>query len=234
MPQPLLKNLFSHWHKPFGDFQTSSEEFYRSVESGLKRRQIPKISISRVEWHEGGVLSAKREYLRVTRQKLAFDCCAAPFGTGFFFSWWLGEKRPSRVLCWFLLALFAVLLFFVRRLVIKHHVIPSELYRYLPPFVLGWFVMIATVVVVFLLYLLTTNAADMDWDDPIIAVPIVGFLYERFFRPETYYRTDTMLMFQSSVQSAVSEAIDALTTAKGLRALTDEEKKPILRDFLRR
>jgi len=234
MPQSLLANIISHWHKPFGDFQASSDEFYRSVESGLDRRQLPRISVSRVKWHEGGVLSARREYLRVARQKVAFDCCAAPFGTGFFFSWWLGEKRPSRVVCWLLLLLFAALAFFLWRLCFTHLVIPRELARRVPPFLISWLLVIAIAALVFFLYLLTTKAADMDWDDPIIAVPILGFVYEKFLRPETYYQTDTILMFQSAVHSAVCEAIDALTTARGLRALTDEEKKPILRDFLRR
>ena len=31
----------------------------------------------------------------MTRAKLVFDTCAAPFGTGFFVSWWLGRPRPS-------------------------------------------------------------------------------------------------------------------------------------------
>ena len=39
----------------------------------------------------GGILSAKREYLRVRRKELAYDICGAPFGNGFFFSSWLGE-----------------------------------------------------------------------------------------------------------------------------------------------
>jgi hypothetical protein len=46
---------------------------------------------SRITWKEGGLLSAKREYLRVRRKEFVFDVCAAPFGKGFFFSWWLGE-----------------------------------------------------------------------------------------------------------------------------------------------
>ncbi len=42
-------------------------------------------------WKEGGVLSAKREYLRIQRGNLAFDVCTAPHGSGYFFSWWMAR-----------------------------------------------------------------------------------------------------------------------------------------------
>jgi hypothetical protein len=32
-----------------------------------------------------------------TRDWRIFDICAAPFGTGFFFSWWLGDPAPSGI-----------------------------------------------------------------------------------------------------------------------------------------
>src|SRR5207302_6476924 len=35
------------------------------------------------------------EYLRVLREKNVFDICGAPFGNGFFVSWWCGKMRPS-------------------------------------------------------------------------------------------------------------------------------------------
>jgi hypothetical protein len=44
----------------------------------------------------GGPASAKREYLQVGREKLIFDICGAPFGTGFFVSWWLAEAKTNR------------------------------------------------------------------------------------------------------------------------------------------
>jgi hypothetical protein len=52
----------------------------------------------RVDWSEGGLLSAKREYLRATYGRYSFDICAAPFGKDFFFSWWLTRRRPESAL----------------------------------------------------------------------------------------------------------------------------------------
>lgn len=128
-------------------------EFYSSVESAVERRQIPDGGRSRVDWREGGLLSAKREYLRVRRNEYTFDICGAPFGTGFFVSWWLTEP--------------------------------------------------------------------------------LGCLGGIFRRRTTYYRIDTALMFQEAVHSGVLEVIDGMTSAKGIRALSELERKPILRSLVR-
>jgi hypothetical protein len=62
----------------------------------------------------------------------------------------------------------------------------------------------------------------------IFSLPFIGPPLMRVFRPETYYRIDTALMFQDSVHSAVMEVIDGITTQKGLRSLSDSERKPVL------
>src|SRR6202011_261918 len=85
-----------HWHTLFEGFATSSLDFYELVKSGIARREIPDLAISQVEWKESGLGSGKRTYLRVSREGLNFDICAAPFGTGYFFSWWLA--RIPRIL----------------------------------------------------------------------------------------------------------------------------------------
>src|SRR5580658_7581549 len=81
-------NVISHWNQLFENFQTSSLAFYQSVETAIKERAVPETQGTRVEHREGGLASASREYLRLHRGKYAFDICAAPFGKGFFVSWW--------------------------------------------------------------------------------------------------------------------------------------------------
>jgi hypothetical protein len=56
----------------------------------------------------------------------------------------------------------------------------------------------------------------------------------RLLRRMTYYSVDRILMFRASVHQAVTETIDALLTSKGLRTLNEDEKKPIMRDFLKK
>ena len=86
---------FAHWYHLTEGLQESSQKFYASLEEGVRKRQISDIKLSRIDYKEGGIFSAKREYLRVKWKKYIFDICAAPFGTGFFISWWLGTKPSS-------------------------------------------------------------------------------------------------------------------------------------------
>src|ERR1044071_5645254 len=78
--------LIAHWYRLFDRLEASPQEFYRSLEQAIRERQVPSLRIARVGWLEGGLLSGRREYLRLRRERLIFDICAAPFGTGFFVS----------------------------------------------------------------------------------------------------------------------------------------------------
>ena len=62
-------------------------------------------------------------------------------------------------------------------------------------------------------------------------MPLVGWIYERIFAPTTYYAMDTAIMFQDAVHNAVMEVIDCVTENKGVRALTEAERKPIMKKF---
>ncbi len=64
-------------------------------------------------------------------------------------------------------------------------------------------------------------------------MPILGPFYERFFRPETYYKIDTAMMFQKAVHNAVLEVVDQLTSAKGARSLSELDRKPVMRQLTR-
>jgi len=62
--------VLDHWYAPVFGFNASTQEFYRAIEAELKSRQVPGLEISRVEYSEGGLLSQKREYLRLYRERL--------------------------------------------------------------------------------------------------------------------------------------------------------------------
>lgn len=84
-------NIQSRWHHPFATIQFTTQEFYALVEEELKQWKIPDIHISRKGFPVGGIFSSNREYLRIARGDKMFLVCAAPFGAGFFVSWWNGE-----------------------------------------------------------------------------------------------------------------------------------------------
>jgi hypothetical protein len=156
--------VLAHWHLLLDDFATSSKDFYSSVGQSLASRQLPAAKTKRVDWSEGGLFSAKREYLRVTRDDLTFDICAAPYGNGFFFSSWLVTKQ-------------------------------------------GFFARLAT-------------------------LPMVGPFVRWAFKRITYFAVDTRLMFQESVHRAVTDTIDGIRVAKGLRALSPDELRPVTNNLL--
>jgi hypothetical protein len=106
--------ILSHWHKLFEGFQESPVRIYSLLDEAIDKRKIPGVKISWITFPEGGPFSARRLYCRVRRREHIFDICAAPFGTSFFVSWWLGEKPR---LHW-LITLLLVILFFPFSLIV--------------------------------------------------------------------------------------------------------------------
>lgn len=156
--------IISHWSYRIDGLQYSSSAFYSDVERILGAAQVDHLKIERVKLAEGGMFSSKREYLQVRRGEHVFLVCAAPFGNGFFISWWLGHVESG---FW------------------------------------AW----------------------------LSGLPLIGFIVQRFLKRLTYYQIDTALMFQSVTHTALTEVLAALTEAKGLKALSDTERTPVMRDF---
>ncbi len=156
--------IISHWHHLVQGLRVSVEDFYEEVDGLIDVRKIPDVKVWVEHFHEGGIASAKRMYLLISRREYVFHVCAAPFGKDFFVSWWLGE-------------------------------IPSSV---------------------------------------ISNIPLLGPLLITMFRPETFYRIDTALMFQDSVHSAVVEVLDQKMKGQGLRLLSESERKPIMRELFRK
>jgi hypothetical protein len=210
--------VFSHWHTLVENFQTSPLEFYEAVEAAVRKREIPDLRFSKVEYHESGVLSALRIYQRIERKKLAFDVCAAPFGTGFFFSWWLSEPKKSYKAQGCLA--FIVLLVFAYLILLKFDAKGCFF-----ALLLGLVAMGVLVVGVWEGWFLS--------EDIILDTPYLGAIYEYFFDPETYYKEDTRTMYREMIHAAVLEVVNGTLEAKGLRALAPEEAKPTTRSLLR-
>src|SRR5713101_679654 len=98
MARAAVTDVISHWHQMLGGLQASSLAFYENVERALEPLQIPLARSERIDWREAGTFSASREYLRVMRARHAIDICGAPFGSGFFVSWWLAKVRAPALI----------------------------------------------------------------------------------------------------------------------------------------
>ena len=82
--------VISHWNTLIENFNVSPQNFYAQITKAVQRRQIPDAKIERIQMKEGNFFSSKREYLGISCKKdFYFAICGAPFGTGFFVSWWL-------------------------------------------------------------------------------------------------------------------------------------------------
>lgn len=229
-----LENVVSHWSKLVEGFQASPKDFYAAVEAALEQRKVPGLKTSRIDWNEGGVISPKREYLRVSGGRFSFDVCAAPFGTGFFFSSWL-IKRPARMVLLFFLAFLIVggIIFFVLQ---KGSMMEPFRGLWQMASFLSLYISIAILFLAFMVdFWLVALFARLGWDDPeaaLMAIPLVGWFYEQFFAPQTYYKLDTTGMFRAAVHAAVLECVDGLMASKGLKSLTEDERKPVFQKLL--
>jgi hypothetical protein len=212
--------VLSHWHILLDDFSTPVREFYENVETKLKARGVPEIRTEIVLWNESGILSAKREYLRIARGRLTYDVCAAPYAANsFFFSTWMAMQPPANALLLGCGGLFALLVVFGFSLTLFG--LAKGLLVFVLLFGAAWVAL-----------LLEVQRGNTDLDDTLSAMPAIGFVYRLFFKPVTYYAEDTRIMLQESVQRAISDAIAEIRTAKGLRALAPEDLRPTMRSLL--
>ncbi|MEX2181905.1 MAG: hypothetical protein WD771_07670 [Gemmatimonadaceae bacterium] len=144
--------IVSHWHHSVENLTASSLDFYKEIEKALTAKKVD-VRTERVTWREGGLFSNKREYLRVTYDRFVFDIGASPFGTDFFFSWWLGT-----------------------------------------------------------------------YASPLVSLPVIGFLYSRLAKPNTYYSEDTRVMFEETIHRVVLDIVSGILTLNKMTPLTPTER----------
>ena len=171
----ILKSIFSttfkshhsNWNTLIDNFNFSTREFYKLLKEELQNQGIKRIEIEQVSLKEGNAFSSRRSYLRATWKEYQYDICAAPFGKGFFISWWLLYKNS------------------IGQLIISK-------------------------------------------------IPFVGGWLARKLYPVTYYKIDTASMFMSYAQAAVLKVVDDITKSQGVRAMSEQERKPTLQDIFKR
>jgi hypothetical protein len=88
-----LKSYHSRWNTLIDNFNFSTKEFYKLLKEELENQGIKRIKMEQVSLKEGNALSSRRAYLRITWKDYQYDICGAPFGNGFFISWWLLYKN---------------------------------------------------------------------------------------------------------------------------------------------
>jgi len=206
--------VLDHWISFADGFSLPAREFYDAVEKEMAARKVPGMELSRVEYAEGGLLSDKRLYLRMLRERLAFDTCASPFGNSYFFSCRTVHSPPVIKVWQILVAL--CLLWALCVCLLK---------------LLGLtFAMVAFVAFFFAIAQVFQNALApgfSDLDAALMKIPILGPSYERWFRKETYYREDTRLVYLKTVPAIIKAVAEEMTAARGVKLVQQYERAPI-------
>jgi hypothetical protein len=202
-------------------FETSTDSFYQGIEEELQNRKVPGLELQRVDFREGGPLSAKRDYLRMRRERLTFDLCSAPFGTSWFFSYRFCEIPAP---------------FPLAQLLIVIALTAALAAGYLAIFGPVWGgVTIGMTVLGFALLLRNTLTLGFDdFDAWLLTVPVFGRVYELLFRKETFFRQDTRHMYVEMVERIIQAKIKEVTAAEGIEKVEFIEARPDVHPLLAR
>ncbi len=206
--------VIEHWFALVPGQQFSANEFYSDIQTEIATQKVPALSISRVEVPEGGLLSDNREYLRMQRERLTFDVCAAPVGVNYFFSYRFYVEQV-KVQPWQIAVLLIVLWFLLEGSI-----------RFLGLFLGPTLLLMALV----LLGWTMRNAIGLglrDLDTTLMKLPILGPIYERYFRKDSYYRQDLRIAYCSIVSAIIKGKVEKVTGEKGVKLLKEFRYSPV-------
>ena len=211
--KPKQPVVHKWWYVVQLDFEASTEEFYSAIEQDLAARELQGLELSRVEYAEGGLLSAQRAYLRMKRERLLFDVCSAPFGTSWLFSCRFSEF-PITIRLWEIFALVLALGAFWFSYV--------ELFGFLT----GNVMFAATVIGMILAMVCAVPFGFHDMDAALMQIPVIGPFYEVFFRKNTYYRQDTRVAYTTIVNTIVRARVLEVAKARGVEDVQFFDQTP--------
>ena len=210
--------ILDSWILFADSFSFPPQEFYSALDKEMAARKIPSMEISQEDFNEGGLLSDKRIYLRLFRERLALYTCAAPFGTGYFFSF-RAVYVPALVRLWHILG-FVVFFGLIGSLLVL---------------LLGFtFAVMAFVTLLFAVAAVFRNAtaADVgDLDTLLLKIPIVSTVYENWFREDTFYRIDTRALYLQQLPEIIRRLAEEITAAKGVKLFDENGRPPVLREL---
>lgn len=213
--------LLSYWCDLAPNLSFSPQDFYALVTKHLAAQQIPGLETHHVRMRESGRFSSERLYLQFRRERLVFEICGFPFGTGFFVSSRLFDRRKPAKWYDYVLLLLAMSLIAA----------PA---RFAYGWLWGFIAFTGVIAVVWTVMRLAATEAIAGLDRVLSDIPILGLIYDRFFHPDTYYRQDTNHAYRLAVGRAVRGAVDEMRNEKGLKPLTDTEWRPVMRELERR
>ncbi len=207
--------VLDSWITFFDSFSFPPKDFYALIEQEMESRKAPKMTVSRLEFAEGGMISNRRTYLRLFRERLAIYTCAAPFGTGYFFSCRV-VYVPALVRLWHLIVVGAFL-----------SVLSNQLQKPLG-FTFGCIALATFVFACGCVMQKASSSVHGDIDSILLSIPVISTIYEDWFREDTYYRQDTRSVYLTRFPALIRELADEVAAAKGARMVSGYAYAPVL------
>ncbi len=208
------------WCELIKNFTASPNDIFQAVESAVEAHKIPGLECKRVFWHEGGAVSAKREYLQFGRERLLFEIGASQFGTGFFVSFRVAEIPLTIDPLGIVLALGFIGIFLL---------LLVNLFGLL----WGGIVLVFSLLVL-LVAMRTAVARGLgDIDRVLMKTPLVAPLYEIFLRPITYHRIDSNEMYARAMRDTVDEVFQDMFADQGVPLMSEIVSPPVMESLYR-
>lgn len=206
--------VIEHWFTLVPAQQFSASEFYADIQKEIAAQKIPALDIARVEIPEGGLLSDNREYLQMKRERLTFDVCAAPVGVNYFFSYRFFVEEV-KVRPWQIAVVIAAIWLLLGASIRHVGVLLGPTLLLFALFLFGWTM---------------RNAIGLglrDLDATLLKLPVIGPIYERYFRKDSYYRQDLRISYCSIVSAIVKGQVEKVTGEKGVKLLKEFRYSPV-------
>ncbi len=208
--------VFSHWGTVLESAQFSARRFYEGLEAEIRERQWPGVECLRILHTEAGLLSHRREYLRVIRQRQVFDVCASTFGRDYFFSLREAEIPAGFTPVTLLIALLSIAML-------------AGLCLSLLGFLVGLIFLGCLILGGAFLLFNTLRMGLTRLDGLLLRTPVLGVIYETWFRRSTtYFQHDSRVVFLKLMDDLVKRHVAVETSSEGVKHLPCFEHQPIL------
>ncbi len=198
--------------------QFSAQSIYEGIVEAVGRLKIPGIKVGRQAIHETGPFSPFREYLQIRRELSEFLVCAAPVGASYFVT--VRTIDRFRHVKWF------------------HYLILAAFLAGIAVVAMGAFGFTGAEVFVVLLIALAwslmrfASYETASWlGEKLPEIPVIGAVFMRWFRPDTYFRQDLHSAFLALAGSAIAGVITGMDPTQPVRPATETHGGPILKDL---
>lgn len=196
----------------------SAQAIYEKIIQAIAALRIPEVVCGPQIIHEAGPFSPFRTYLRIRREFSEFLVCAAPVGNSFF----LTVRKIDRfrhVKWWHYLGLLFLLVNLLSLTGLAFG-ITGGVVAFALLVSLGWS-----------LLRYASHLTRSRLGERLPEIPVLGALYLRWFRPDTYFRQDLHAAFQTLADRAIREVVAGLNPAQPVRPATEQHGGPILKEL---